>query len=101
MSDLEITKACAMAMGYGEFEWKTPGILTGSNIPISLPSGAIQYDPLTNDAQAMALLKRFPVTCVDALDNLVQWGPHTDADRQGLDMNRAICECVAKLRTPA
>lgn len=94
MDDLEMTKLCAEAMGY-EYKQGDSDIVWAS-----CDAGFMgRYRPLVDDAQAMALLKRFPVTCVDALDNLVEWGPHTDSDRQGLDMNRCIVECVAKMQS--
>ena len=107
MTDLEITKLCAEAMGFDKYEWKTIGIISGTNIPISLPTGQIQYDPLHDDAQAMALVKKFHVhqewsegrhgdhwqaLCWDYAAN--RW---TEIQRKS-DLNRAICECVAKMQ---
>ncbi len=84
MNDLEITKLCAEAMGYTvkphphrKFDSKYNWIVNGTN-----------WNPLINDAQAMALLKRFPIDCLNAMC------------REGSkDFNRAICECVAKMAT--
>lgn len=100
MTDLEITKACAEAIGesvrlspYGHME---------------IEGGIIPYDPLHDDAQAMALVKRFGLT----LDPAEDIAPFTwrvcvskdgDWEKQVLaesaDLNRAICECVAKICT--
>jgi hypothetical protein len=120
MSDLEITKACAMAMGMCVVEARID-TYHGSRVrafPVrtdhqAAPS-AILYDPLHDDAQAMELVKKF---ILDANWSwgakkwcAVSWGEQTDdrgtdmlAEAQSTDLNRAICECVAKLstRTPA
>lgn len=60
-----------------------------------------QWNPLKDDAQAMALLKRFPVHCIDALDNMIPHGPMEDSDFRHLDINRVIVECVAKKLQPS
>ncbi len=66
------------------------------------------YDPLTNDAQAMALVKKL------RLELYYEWGHPDDpwcvcvyhADEleenhftSDVDINRAICECVHKMHT--
>lgn len=97
MDDLEITKACALAMGgiateLPDFEglW-----LVGNN--------SYSYDPLTNDAQAMALVKRFGlhITRLSSADWSVVHFPkgksRTDSDAIHAILNAAICECVARL----
>ena len=99
MTDLEITRLCAEAMKlrielvtrrgrggrapYYRFasDWNEQGV----------------YRPLYDDAQAMALVKKFgafiqggPVRWeVEICDKTVK-----DAD----DLNRAICECAAKMQ---
>ena len=68
----------------------------------SLPS-AILYDPLHDDAQAMALVKKFRLSIRNEVD---QWRVseiggddiHQDEDGVNADLNRAICETVAKLQ---
>lgn len=95
MTDEEMTKRCAEAMGMSwEAEQKRMADrdgkwLSGYETP--------RYDPLVNDEQAMALVKRFPVHCIDALDNMIPHGPMEDADFRHLDINRVIVECVAKM----
>ena len=107
MNDLEMTKLCAEAMGI-KF---CPECL--KNDPSSLQTTHSegrpdqQYDPLHDDAQAMALVKKFQM--------LVRWdgGVHgwtagiwySGSKGQALwndwtaqDLNRAICECVAKMQ---
>lgn len=84
MTDLEITKLCAEAMGYDKTD------------PLGV---ALVYDPLHDDAQAMAMVKKFKLDCFENLDE-EGWivdagdGVHT----KHIDLNRAICECVAKMQ---
>lgn len=90
MTDLEMTKLCAEAIGksfsifgpganiQGGYEESGYVILTADDGP---------YDPLYDDAQAMALVKKFPIDCLNAMC------------REGSkDFNRAIVECVAKMQ---
>ena len=88
MTDLEITRLCAIA--YGISVDGMGGIL----LPLSA------FDPLHDDAQAMALVKKF---------KLDLWWPFSDAPEwhcadinskytHNADLNRAICECVAKMQ---
>jgi hypothetical protein len=82
MTDLEMTKLCAEAMGVDEVE---------------VGSGR-SYWPLTEDAQAMALVKKF------MLNHLFRYrdnsGEFLEAVRY-TDLNRAIVECVAKMQSAA
>jgi hypothetical protein len=116
MTDLEMVKLCAEAMGWrhlgavgieppkrGEPDPKGPWCLSGANDWWLSPDGhhvcgpccGVPADYLNDDAQAMALLKRFPVTCIDALDTLIGYGPQKDEDNRDLDMNREIVRAVA------
>lgn len=112
MSDLEITKLCAEAMG---FSWSEPmpidhqvfvwvSVGTGSN------AHGERYDPLHSDAQAMALVKRFDL-CIGQGPKSVYtrvnvWTGMNCEDEPGYsyaedvngDLNRAICLCVANLQ---
>lgn len=94
MDDLYLTKACAEAMGY---------------IPMQAPSGVLTvidgsreftYQPIHDDAQAMALVKRLGLWIQSDQDC---WHVHaqddTDIYHDSIDLNRAICECVAKLKS--
>ena len=65
------------------------------------------YDPLHDDAQAMALVKRFKLwTGYDDTDNgwKVRPWPYLPNDDGpyglGFDLNRAIVECVAQMQAP-
>src|SRR5882757_2839988 len=95
VSDLEMVKACAEAMG----------------LRLKLDDCGSYYDeegsvrvywPLGKDAQAMALVKRFKLRsiCVNGSDN---WSVSRGFLESAMnpDLNRAIVECVAKLQSKA
>ena len=95
MDDLEITRACAAAMGY-----KLLGISQGRQVVYAHDSEEL-YDPLHDDAQAMALVKKFEIMWSSA------WSAYTflNCDEDGTpeysysdNLNRAICECAAKMQ---
>lgn len=85
MDDLMMTELCAQAMGVA---------LMGSDVPL--------WNPLKDDAQAMALVKKFMLE-VDAFSNCVDLpalrdpkGIYTTYSDESL--NRAIVECIAKMQ---
>jgi hypothetical protein len=94
MTDLEMTKLCAEAMGYTyadgmaeakgrHGEWET--------------SHTWPYTPLTNDAQAMALVKRFHLDIFGSEGTVwcVSFGaPEVISE----SLNRAIVEAIAKMQ---
>ena len=100
MTDLEITKLCAEAMGYQIRNDRSVGkdfvMVTG------LFSG--MWQPLHDDAQAMALVKRFYIEIECPSRSHGTWTasrsalPHPYARITDSDLNRAICECVAKMQ---
>ena len=104
MTDLEITRHCAEAMG-----WHT-GRLASKVVAYSVRDCAIiagndhggesVYDPLHDDAQAMALVKKFKPMIDTYFDGtwVVGSGWHGAVQIENTDLNRAICECVAKLQ---
>ena len=114
MTDLEMTKLCAEAMGYRCGLQKivdcSPGFilstttLNSMNLPDGWETGTNDgpYDPFHDDAQAMALVKKFGLDVRGpAQDHLWEvWFAlqpehyHTARD----DLNRAIVECVAKMQ---
>ena len=102
MTDMEMTRLCATAMGYAKYQWQTSGIISGSNIPIGLPDGIIQFDPLHEDAQAMAIVKKFNlwIRCdrgrwsVCNADNELEIYDHKGSWFRN-DLNRAIVEWAA------
>lgn len=96
MNDLEITKLCAQAMGYSGFRYhgNNPGYECASVNEI--PE---RYWPLRDDSQAMGLVKKFRLS-LDGVDKSKKWFAgdwKTVSFAMDADLNRAICECVAKM----
>ena len=97
MTDLEITKLCAEAMGF-----KANIAADGASVMISHRiSQWTEYDPLHDDAQAMALVKKFQLDIIrgkdeHGTDNVLVSSRKSHAYNSNL--NRAICECVAKMQ---
>lgn len=103
MTDLEITKVCAKAMGHRPY--------TENGVPQNSSDHSIyiiderdeavyrNYDPLNNDAECMALVKKFRLETSSYDDGgwLVR---NCGFERKEIavsskDLNRAICKCVA------
>jgi len=86
MTDLEITRLCAEAMG---LRWKQ----NGEHIFDLLG----EYCPLHDDVKAMGLVKKFSLHCekvgswweIESITGFI--GSHSD-------LNRAICGCVARMQ---
>ena len=103
MTDLEITKLCAEAMGF-HAEYCYGEEVTYLLVWVGDDSGKT-YNPLHDDAQAMALVKKFKVRLayleiregevVEAAISMNNEVPYSFA--RSTDLNRAICECVAKM----
>ena len=114
MSDIEITRLCAKAMGYHS-------ILSSSYPPLvwfdTDSQAGFRYDPLHDDAQAMALVKKFSLqihhhgfagsraSLVTVSGKWLPYGPEfrsVGKDDDGMNAeNKAICECVAKMQIKA
>ena len=96
MTDLEITKRCAEAMGVEAHLVENSGlfIFTRGFGSVAL---AEKYDPLHDDAQAMALVKKFRLRPAPVQGGV--WSVHGGDNECGSadDLNRAICLCVAKM----
>lgn len=111
MTDIEMTKLCADAMGW---ESKASKDIHGvEHIVRRMPQDHMQdcwcvFDPLRDDAHAMALVKKLGLT----IDPQEDFPPFTwrvcvsdngDWDKQpyaqGLDLNRIIVECVSMMKT--
>ena len=123
MTDLEITKLCAKAMGLTESirQGLEPYFYVNEDVSqwvfcgqdrISTLWKSYRYDPLHDDAQAMALVKKFELRIdrnfEDGGEGLVwtvthhlcmKYGGISSFDNRNL--NRAICECVAKMQAAA
>lgn len=98
MTDLEITRLCAQAMGVDVHE----STFNSGRIGL-FPRTGYEYEPLHDDAECMAMVKKFRIwimwdaeicNCSIAADDEEKDGFVT----QGSDLNRAICECVAKFQ---
>ena len=95
MTDLEITRLCAEAMGVTLLGKGTEafGPSEHDGMLVTFP-----YNPLKIDAQAMALVKKFRVlvgTDGELWTAFIPWGGRSI---RNLNLNRAICECVAKMQ---
>lgn len=99
MTDLEMVKRCAEKMGWSEFNVDHTGKLIVWNCPQA--STVTFYDPLHDDAQAMALVKKLRLDIdsgFDSSDESEGWSVcGTGSTAKNADLNRAIVECVAKL----
>ena len=93
MTDLEITRLCALAMGYKEQPMRmAPPCPWPTGIRVSEGKKAAHwYSPLDDNAQAMALVKKFPFETVNAMClHLIE---------PVFDWNRVISERVAEYQT--
>jgi hypothetical protein len=90
MTDLEMTKLCAEAMG-------TPPWVVGDQYPDSE-----WFWPLRHDAQAMALVKKFKINVIWYEVNVSSGGFEPTVYMWSRDdLNRAIVECVAEFTKPS
>lgn len=96
MTDLEMTKLCAEAMGYGWNVVAETVYCTHDGLDKFI------YRPLHDDAQAMALVKKFDIdiTKLDDFWDVNLWPEDGSTLIHSLDadLNRAIVECVAKMQ---
>ena len=101
MTDLEINGRCAKAMGFIAVEVNIHPISKKKYVFIQCgPDDGYTYGPLHDDAQAMALVKKFNIHCIRK-DK--KWWANCEGGlfKNGAlnqDLNRAICECVAKMQ---
>ena len=110
MNDLEITKLCAEAseLRYKERDGSVVVYSHEKFLPGEGGSGEFiecfnKYDPLHDDAQAMALVKKFFLKVYFfGNDKSAEWicceHDSSSSWRASPDLNRAICECVAKMQ---
>lgn len=90
MTDLEITKLCAEAMGY-RFK-NSAGVW-------DLHDAGQNFNPLHDDEQAMELVKQFHIAIGWNDPGWGAFGQHDKRWVNSLDLNRAICECVARMQS--
>ena len=95
MTDLEMTKLCAEAMGYIPME-SPSAVLT-----VIDGSREFAYSPLHSDAQAMVLVKKFKLNIGQLSGGAIQVFTAFDAGHiyqsDGTDLNRAIVETIANM----
>ena len=101
MTDLELTKLCAEAMGYPP---------PNDDFSYEDDEGSVRwYTPLIDDAQAMALVKKLDLRIGQSFKSVSKrvyaYTPaesddpeYSYAENWDADLNRAICECVAKMQ---
>lgn len=90
MNDMELTKLCAEAMG---IEWRQ----IKNDLWTDVDECEL-YNPLHDDAQCMALVKKFMLAIGNNADlTFVVYGKDF-AESENPDLNRAIVECVAKMQ---
>lgn len=96
MTDLEMTKLCAEAMGY---------TVTGTHhggMPVMTKEAGI-YDPRHDDAQQIALVKRVKLHICPSFNGWSVWPMGDDPDStfnvDSRDLGQAIVECVANMQT--
>ena len=106
MNDLEITKLCAEAMGlsHRNLAWSVADDIRDHCIEALTGHGKWSlYDPFHDDAQAMALVKKFILSISMHNDGWTvspQYEPsYSDNSVCNTNLNRAICLCVAKMRS--
>ena len=112
MTDLEMTKLCAEAMGIeghpvrdGQEMWSPDGWEKNKDAIITHCWPFQIWNPLHDDAQAMALVKKFALYCHPLIDGVTHDGWHVESligiSPRGVSagtLNRAIVECAAKMQ---
>lgn len=94
MTDLEMTRLCAEALGL-----PTDMVQHDESGPYLKTSRYGRYQPLHDDAQAMELQKRFRFDIRYISENWWGVGGRGNHWSYGPDLNRAIVECVAKMQS--
>jgi hypothetical protein len=101
MTDLELTERCADAMGVRahKFDFERGLWILHAN------GSRTEYAPLRDDAQCLRIIKAFnlmvnwnsetEVWCMPM--DQAKYGHLADSPNCG-DLNRAVCECVARLK---
>lgn len=99
VTDLEIVRLCAEAMGL------EPLAVYGMDVVIGATPNRYVFRPLHDDGQAMALLYWLSFECeiiVSSGEFHCNSEEHKMEEIYGItsnaDLNRAICECVAKMQ---
>lgn len=111
MTDLEMTKLCAEAMGLlvqhttGDSVWRLPFRNDINDPRLAGTTHLDPYDPLHDDAQMVSLVKKFHLRLDRIDDEATGWGVFKDRGFKeppfygfASDLNRAVVECVAKMQ---
>lgn len=99
LSDLEITRLCAEAMGLTVFWNEYLEVFQYTDEKTRMSNF---YAPLADDAQAMAMAQRLRLWCCPTGEN--DWTVYDSIPGEAnvfvttSSLNRAICECVAKFQ---
>lgn len=97
MTDLEMVRKCAERMGFAWSESWAQIIEVAENTD-KMIAHPILYNPLIDDKQAMALVKKFDLKLQKVSEHQCRtWMVNDDLETSHFDLNRAICECVANL----
>lgn len=100
MTDLDLVRTCADAMG---LRFLVKDGLTGRQFLVKkIGKSSYDYNPLTDDEDAMALVKKFKLNIAQLSTGDCQvfaqtvYGPYAVGSSK--DLNRAICECVYEIQ---
>ena len=94
MTDLEVTRLCAEAMGLPGIEVRPNGVYCGTDTP--WPCVGERYDPLGDDGQAFRLMVMMRISAKPHEGGyIVEKGDHFVIST---DVNIAICQLVARLQ---
>ena len=98
MTDLEMTRLCAEAMKLrNEYRSKLGGLFVF--VTDEYGEQWSHYDPLHDDAQAMALVKKFELQLSSGAFHPMKWTVWREfKSAESVNLNRAIVECVAKMQ---
>lgn len=95
-----MTKLCAEAMGFSPLV----AIPTVDNRGIGYMPPQYAYCPLHDDAQAMALIKKFSLRILHTRGSVIEWSVNVSGGwplgghAMNADLNRAIIECIARMQ---
>ena len=94
LTDPEITRPCARAM---EYTFKAVNPHASGILVTGIVDEVSRYDPLHDDAQMAALVKKFRIGIVCFHDSMWSVNDRHNVS-QNADLNRAVCECVARMQ---
>ncbi len=104
MTDLAMTKRCAQAMDVPV--GKVPNVNGNLTYQAQHAPIYLEYDPLHDDAQAMALVKKLRLSVGPNAEHPDRWwtawtneAPFEEYQcADAVELNRAIVECVARIQ---